>query len=310
MTRILAYNILVGGTNRVDQLTALIGSTHPDIVGLAEATNPQVVEEIAQRLGMQFRLSGQGKNRYDWQLAVLSRLPIIHTQVHTRPDIFNRQYLLEVCVEEPGGRQLTVFVIHQISNFHRGLESMRKRRREVQEILRIMAPHTGTPHLLMGDFNSVAPGDTFKGGKLLRYFLSRRRQLFPQKPAQFAKTRDRRPPAIFRHPLFLKTLRMVAHSKILSPLLDIATIISGQGGIDLLLKAGYIDCFRHIHPHESGFTFHSSAPSGRIDFIFASPELAQYLLTCGVITEGNGVYGSESSDHLPVFAEFAETAQQ
>jgi endonuclease/exonuclease/phosphatase family metal-dependent hydrolase len=303
MTRILTYNILVGGTHRVDQLTALIGSTQADIVGLAEATDPQVVEEIAQRLGMQFRLSGRGKSRHDWQLAVLSRLPIVHTQVHTHPEIFNRRHLLEVCVEEPGGQRLTVFVIHQISNFHRGLESARKRRGEVQETLRIMASHAGTPHLLMGDFNSVAPGDTFKGSKLIRYFLSRQSQATRQKLA--IKARNRRQPMIFRHALLVKIIRMVAHSKLLSPLLDIMAVIIGQGGIDLLLKAGYVDCFRRIHPHEPGPTFHSSVPSGRIDFIFASPDLAERLLTCEVVTEGNGVCGSESSDHLPVYAEFS-----
>jgi exonuclease III len=207
-------------------------------------------------------------------------------------------------VEEPGGRRLNVFVIHQTSNFHRGLESIRKRRREVQEILRIMAPHAGTPHLLMGDFNSIAPGDTFKGSKLFRYFFSRHNQSIRQKPVE--KTRDSKQPAILRHPLFIKTARIVAHSKLLFPLLDIITIIFGQGGLDLLLKAGYIDCFRRIHPHDPGRTFHSSAPCGRIDFIFASPELAQCLVACDVITEGNGVYGNESSDHLPVYAEFAE----
>jgi len=195
-------------------------------------------------------------------------------------------------------------VIHQISTFHRGFESVRKRRREVQEILSIMAPHAGTPHLLMGDFNSVAPGDSFEGGKLLRYFLSRQPPS-RQNLALFGNKYERKPPTLLRRTLLVKIIRVVAHSKVLSPLLDVAAVIFGKGGIDLLLKAGYIDCFRSIHPHEPGYTFHSSVPCGRIDFIFASPELAQSLLTCAVITEGNGVCGSESSDHLPLYAEFA-----
>ncbi len=32
MTRILSYNILVGGKRRVDQLTKIMSSAHPDIV--------------------------------------------------------------------------------------------------------------------------------------------------------------------------------------------------------------------------------------------------------------------------------------
>ena len=53
MTRILSYNILVGATRRVNQLTDMITAANPDVVGLVEAINPHVVEELAQRLGMQ-----------------------------------------------------------------------------------------------------------------------------------------------------------------------------------------------------------------------------------------------------------------
>src|SRR6202011_6030220 len=98
-----------------------------------EATDPKVVEELATRLGMQFRLSGYGKGARDWHLAVLSRLPILHTQVHMRP-AFTRKYLLEVGVEAPGGELLTVFVIHQTASFHRGSESNRIGRAEVTKI--------------------------------------------------------------------------------------------------------------------------------------------------------------------------------
>ena len=58
LTRILSYNILVGATRRIDPLTGMIKAARPDIVGLVEATNPQVVEELARRLDMQHVLSG------------------------------------------------------------------------------------------------------------------------------------------------------------------------------------------------------------------------------------------------------------
>src|SRR6266700_1087560 len=53
MTRILSYNILVGATRRVDPLTRMIQAAQPDVVGLVEATNPRVIEELARRLDMQ-----------------------------------------------------------------------------------------------------------------------------------------------------------------------------------------------------------------------------------------------------------------
>src|SRR4051812_1449347 len=47
MTRILSYNILVGGQPRIDQITSMLQSADPDVVGLVEATDPRVVEELA-----------------------------------------------------------------------------------------------------------------------------------------------------------------------------------------------------------------------------------------------------------------------
>ena len=81
MTRVLSYNILVGGTGRVNQLAQIIQSADPDVVGLVEATNPHVVEALAERLGMQYRMSGSPRHSVDWQVTLLSRLPIVRTAV-------------------------------------------------------------------------------------------------------------------------------------------------------------------------------------------------------------------------------------
>src|SRR6266705_5188087 len=170
MTRILSYNILVGGTRRIDQLTNIISSAHPDIVGLVEATNPQIVEELARRLGMQHKMSGNPKHGRDWQIALLSRLPIVQAQPHILPGILTKP-VLEACIEEEDGRKLTVFVTHLAAAFYRGRGGDGIRRREVQEILRIMVSKRGTPHLLIGDFNAIAPGDHLKASALLRYLI-------------------------------------------------------------------------------------------------------------------------------------------
>jgi endonuclease/exonuclease/phosphatase family metal-dependent hydrolase len=170
MTRILSYNILAGGNRRVDQLTKIISSTCPDIVGLVEATSPQVVEEIADRLGMQYRMSGSPIDEKDWQIALLSRLPIIEAHAHERPGILTKP-ILEACIEEKDGRKFTVFVTHLAAAFSQGRGGGGIRRREAQEILGIMASKRGTPHLLLGDFNAIAPGDRLKTSTLLRYLI-------------------------------------------------------------------------------------------------------------------------------------------
>jgi endonuclease/exonuclease/phosphatase family metal-dependent hydrolase len=296
MTRILSYNILIGGTRRVDQLTAVIRSADPDVVGLAEATDPKVIEELASRLGMQFRLSGYGKGARDWHLAVLSRLPILHTHVHTRP-AFDRKYLLEVQVEEADGSPLTVFVIHQRSEFQRGQESNRIRRAEIQETLNIMSAYQGQPHLVMGDFNSLAPGDSLQASRLLRSTV--RRQQTGQRPG--GKTRSWKK---LSRRLVRQAVGVIVNNGVGSFIVDKVAPIYARGGIDLLLKAGYIDCFRQAHPDALGFTCPAIVPSGRIDFIFASPELGARLSASAALSAVPGIQVHEASDHLAVCADF------
>lgn len=304
MTRILSYNILVGGTRRVEQITKIISSAHPDIVGLVEA-NPRIVEELANRLGMEHRISRYPEERQNWQTALLSRLPIVRTYSHVRPGILTHA-LLEVSLEERGGHGLTVFVTHLTAAFSYGRGGDGIRRREVQEILRIMETKRGTPHLLMGDFNSIAPRDRLKAGTLLRYLLEqdRRHRINPSASVGHPNLDMVVPaPLRFLNPL----LRVTPRSKLLSAFFDEAgSLYAPHGSIRMLRKAGYIDCFRCMNPDSSGFTCPAGAPAGRIDYIFASPELAEELSACSVITEGNGLRGEEASDHLPIVAEFGK----
>src|SRR6266705_2265050 len=216
MTRILSYNILVGGNRRVDQLTKIMSSAHPDIVGLVEATSRQTVAEMADRLGMQYRMSGSYTHGEDWQTALLSRLPIVETHVYKRSDRLTHP-LFEACIEEEDGRKLTVFVTHLAAAFNQGRGGDGQRRREVQEILRIMASKRGTPHLLIGDFNAIAPGDRLKASILLRYLLDmdRRHQQNPDANAEYPNLEFVVPePVRFLNPL----LRVIPRSKLLSAL--------------------------------------------------------------------------------------------
>jgi len=302
MTRVLSYNILVGATRRINQLTRIIKPVQPDIVGLVEATNPKVIQELANRLEMEAVMTGQASHYRDWQIALLSRLPIVQTQTYT-PDTLTKP-LLEACIEEADGQQLTVFVTHLTAAFNRGSAGERIRRREVQTILNIMAARQGTPHLLMGDFNALAPGDRLKASNLLRYIVNMDRE------------RRNNPLSAYGHPdlnfvvpphlrIFNPLLQLVPRSSFLCNLFDAAaSLYAPRGSIALLQKAGYIDCFRRLNPTALGFTCPAEAPSGRIDFIFASPELAERLSACCIVTEGEDIQGAQASDHLAVFAEF------
>src|SRR5579884_3391093 len=269
MTRILSYNILIGGTGRVNQLTQVIASANPDVVGLVEATNVRVVEALAERLGMQYSISGIARYQTDVQVALLSRLPIVRTQVH-KLSIFEKP-VLEVSVEEANGRELTVFVAHLTAAFSHGRAGDSIRRREVREILSIMQSRQGTAHLLMGDFNAIAPGDRLQGSMLLRYLTEVERR-YADKP----RGRIGHPylnfvvpePLRFLNPL----LRAIPRSKLLSAVFDkVGTLYAPRGSIRLLRNAGYVDSFRRMNPDDRGFTCPAGAPAGRIDYIFVSP---------------------------------------
>lgn len=308
MTRVLTYNILVGGARRIDQIEQMIRAAQPDVVGLVEATNKRVVEELAERLGMDYRISGYGKHAADWHVALLSRLPITHVQVYSHPALISKP-LLEVGVQEEDGRALTLFVTHLAASFSRtmrGGDSIR--REEAREILRIMRAKRGTPHLLMGDFNSLAPGDTLKASRLLRYLvdMDELRRAKPRESVGHPHLDFVVPPSLrFLEPL----LRAISRNALLSALFDGASsLYVARGTIRLLRRAGYVDSFRRANARAWGFTCPAKAPAGRIDYIFASPELAGRLSSCYVVTEGNGVPGEKASDHLPVLAEFDECA--
>lgn len=304
MTRVLSYNILVGGTQRSEKLAKMIAAANADVVGLVEANDARVVEELAQRLNMHYTISGRGKQYRDWQIAVLSRLPIVATKVHTYPEVLIRNHMLEVTLEETNGKPLTVFVIHLTADFYNGMAAVRKRRKEVQLALSLMSERRGQPHLLMGDLNSIAPGEPVYGTKLLRYQLHKRDEYYKSIEANTSGAPKHLTEMLLRTCILSPFIQLLLENHSVSALVDRVGDRYAQGGIDLLQQAGYTDCYRQANPHASGFTCPAAALSGRIDYIFASPELAPRLIESEVLSEGNGVRGEEASDHLPVVATF------
>ena len=317
MTRVLSYNILAGGynlrennTRRTDQLIHIMHSAQPDIIGVIEATHPRlkqhplVIEEIAQRLDMQLIMGATSRHDSDFQLALMTRLPIVHQRIHTRPGLLNRP-LLEVCVEETSGQHLTLFVTHLTAAFSRFRTGDYIRRREIQEIIRIMAPlrEQGMPHLLMGDFNSLAPGDAFVASNLLRYIVGLDERRHADHEGDGNPHLDFVVPARLR---FLSPfLRAIPDNSLLRTGFDtLAYCYDARDTVRLLRRTGYVDSYRHMHPQARGFTCPAALPAGRIDYIFTDPIMAQRLHNCYVVNEGDGVCGNDASDHLAVAAEY------
>jgi exonuclease III len=62
------------------------------------------------------------------------------------------------------------------------------------------------------------------------------------------------------------------------------------------------DCYRQLHPADTGFTLPASAPNTRLDYAFASPALIGSLRACTVVREPAAV--RLASDHCPLLLEF------
>jgi exodeoxyribonuclease-3 len=145
--RILSYNVRRGGSGREAVLAAVIRSSSADVVVLQEATRPDVVERVAQAAGMQQWASRPGES-----LAFMSRAPVAHHAWH-KPRV-SRHAFLEIV---PATTTWRVFGVH-LSAVHAAWTE-RRRVLELRALLRAIAAHQQGPHVLIGDFNTVAPGD-------------------------------------------------------------------------------------------------------------------------------------------------------
>jgi exodeoxyribonuclease-3 len=131
----------------------VIGRAAPDIVILQEATRADVVADLGARLSMR-AVSADGQS-----LGFLSRIPIAHHAWH-RPRI-SRHAFLEI---QPADVDIRVFGLH-LSAVHSAWTE-RRRTLELRALLRGIAAHQHGFHVLVGDFNTLAPGELLDVGQL------------------------------------------------------------------------------------------------------------------------------------------------
>ena len=155
--RLLTYNILHGGHGRLDAIAGVINSCAPDLVLLQEATDSANVERLALATGM-----ADCKTFRQQSLGFMSRRPVAFSQ-WIRPRI-SRHAFLEV---HPEGNRLIVFGVHLSAVLAAWTEQ--RRTLEFRALLRSVAYHEDRFHVLAGDFNTIAPGDTLDRGRLPLY---------------------------------------------------------------------------------------------------------------------------------------------
>lgn len=236
--KVLSYNIQEGGRDRVTTIAGLIADQQPDAVALMEATHPASMRLIADQVHMQVVF---GHANCDYHIAWLSRLPIRHSHNYRLAALTKTLLQIDVVWQET---IVPLFATHLASRWD-GCAPLD----ELPAVLGVLAARRGRPHLLVGDFNALRPGDAIG--------------LPPPGMEPRGDAQEGAP----------------------------------RRAIAMLLGAGYVDTYRELHRREPGYTYPSSAPWLRVDYHFASPELAMRLKESDVVTSEQAAY---ASDHFPV----------
>jgi endonuclease/exonuclease/phosphatase family metal-dependent hydrolase len=146
--KVLSYNIREGGDGRLPFIAAVVRAQQADAVALLEANSRANTEALAHELGMELVF---GRANTPFHIAWLARLPILRWENHRLPIL--TKTLLEIETENP---HLRLFATHLGSRHDKHTPA-----EEVPAILDVLHPlvEAGQPHLLVGDFNALAPGD-------------------------------------------------------------------------------------------------------------------------------------------------------
>lgn len=145
--RLLSYNIRFGGRGREHALAETIIAAAPDLVVFQEATDPSVIERLAETTKFPFWAA-----RRNHSIGFLSRQEVDYHEWHYPAGA--RHSFLEIV---PAGSDARIFGLHLSARFSKWDE--RRRAREIRSLLDGIKRHQNGFHALVGDFNTLAPGE-------------------------------------------------------------------------------------------------------------------------------------------------------
>lgn len=157
MTRVLSYNIRYGGVGKQAELAEVIRAVNADVVMLQEATHPDVVAHLADATGYP-----QHASRRAYSTGYLSRLPVESHAWHQPRGA--RHAFLELSIREP---DIRLYGLHLSAWFSKWSE--RQRHFEIRALLEGIKEHQDGFHMLLGDFNALAPGEVLLVDKMPRW---------------------------------------------------------------------------------------------------------------------------------------------
>ena len=319
--RALTYNVLLGGERREERIAGVLARSGADLIALQEVQDNGMVARLAGRLGMT-AVTGAPSDGGRLGLAVLTRLPVVDHRNHLHGGMLRSH--LQVTVAPPGGERLRLHVVHLAARFGERAKGEARRLEELEHVLADIRGEAAMPHLVVGDFNSLSPGDHLEATGFFRRMNELRKAglLVRQEGGWMG------PPAGGADESI--EAKWLSHGIdpglrggvpvlpwVVGPL---TALVPERRGLDRLLgraierwavprmlEEGYTDCFRHLHPRAHGYTCATWMPAARIDYVFASSGALPRLRACEVAV-GRGHAGRETataSDHFPLLADLA-----
>jgi endonuclease/exonuclease/phosphatase family metal-dependent hydrolase len=322
--RVVTYNILLGGRGRAERIAGVLERTGADVIALQEASDLFLVRELAHRLDMRM-VAAKPNDASKLNLAVLTRLPLTRWRAHRHPGRMLRAHLeCELAVGAPGLPRLRVHCIHLAARFGEKNKGEARRIRELEAILGDIERSGDVPHLLVGDFNSVAPGETVAASAFFTRMAELRRRgllvrgldglVTPLEVAdddellaeqwREAGVHPELQVGLPRLPWVVGPLTGVLPRSALTD--RVLNRFIERWTVPRLEQAGYVDCWRRLHPEGAGYTCATWLPAARIDYVFADAVMASRLLSCDVVGAEDVPHAdvAGASDHFPVVADF------
>jgi ribonuclease HII len=273
--KILTYNIhhWHGCDDCVDviRVAQVIAETKADVVGLNEVFHPLtsagetrgLLSEMAGRLGMAFAF-GPTNCYSDWGYVagpygngLLSRYPIRSAQTIPLPRVSGHYRRAVLRAELAVGRETWAVYVTHLNHLS---ESVRER--EVAALLAIVARFDEDLHVLVGDFNTLAPADYTACPDELE------RQEAEVGAREGAKGQRE-----------LLPLRVVPR----------------------ILAAGYADAWAMAGAGGQGATWPAPSPRVRIDYLFVPPAVQERLVACRVLDGESACQASDHRPVLAEF---------
>ena len=147
IVKLLSYNIRFGGRGRERELAEVIRAVAPDMVVFQEAIDPNLISRLAAITDLPIWAA-----RREHSIGYISRLEVSHHEWHYPASA--KHSFLEIVL---AGSEERVFGLHLSSMFSKWSE--RRRVREIRALLKSIERYQEGFHVLVGDFNTLAPGE-------------------------------------------------------------------------------------------------------------------------------------------------------